>query len=255
MKRLALAMLIGIALGPATAGAFSFLPGGFAPGEKILTITLAPDTGGAPATPTVTFNTATNKLVFTAAVSAINTTAASYGVPIGTVTFNSQLDLNSELLLAPSAPFFGGLLTADFINGLVADFTIIDNADGFNTLLAADYSAPLAFQADTPGGFGFPVTGRFDGDFVVLGTSDANFKTAFGNAGNYFANLSAFVSNGTPVTNDLCVLVAGLCITSLGTVDSFTVNPTATIKPVPEPAVAVLMILSFATTAAALRRR
>jgi hypothetical protein len=248
-------MLIGIALGPATAGAFSFLPGGFAPGEKILTITLAPDTGGAPPTPTVTFNTVTNQLIFTAAVSAINTNVASYGIPIGDVIFNSQLDLNSELLLAPSAPFFGGLLTADFTNGLVADFTIIDNADGFNTLLAADYSAPLDFQADTPGGFGFPVTGRFDGDFVVLGSSDANFEAAFGNAGNYFANLSAFVSNGTPVTTDLCVLVAGLCITGVGTLDSFTVNPTATIKPVPEPAVVVLALLGLVTTAAALRRR
>jgi hypothetical protein len=247
-------MLIGIALGPATAGAFSFLPGGFAPGEKILTITLAPDTGGAPPTPTVTFNTATNQLVFTAAVSAINTNVTSYGIPIGDVTFNSQLDLNSELLLAPSAPF-GGLLTADFSNGPATDFTITDNADGLNILLAADYSTPLDFQADTPGGLGFPVTGRFDGDFVVLGTSDANFKAAFGNAGNYFANLSAFVSNGTPVTTDLCVLVDGPCDTGVGAVDNFTVNPTATIKPVPEPGVAVLALVALATATAASRRR
>jgi hypothetical protein len=216
---------------PQGAGAFSFLGGGFAPGEEIVGITLAADLGGA--TPTVSFDTTTNKLTFSASVSEIETTVTTYSITLGTVLFDSQLDLSSEFVIAPTITS-GGFIEATFANGMVDDLTITDVADAGNVLLAADYSDPLNFSASRPGG---AVTGSLNGDFDVLNTSDAGFKTAFGDQGNLFANLSNFISNGTAVTDDLCDLVAGLCIAAgVGTLDSFTVNPTVTIRPLPEPA-------------------
>jgi hypothetical protein len=217
---------------PQGAGAFSFLGGGFAPGEEIVGITLAADLGGT--TPTVSFDTTTNKLTFSASVSEIETTVTTYSITIGTVLFDSQLDLSSEFVIAPTMTS-GGFIEATFADGMmVDDLTITDVADAGNVLLAANYSDPLDFSASRPGG---AVTGSFSGDFDLLNTSDPGFKTAFGDQGNLFANLSNFISNGTAVTDDLCELVAGMCIAAgVGTLDDFTVNPTVTIRPLPEPA-------------------
>jgi len=229
---------------PLGAQAFSF--GTFGAGEQILSIELSSASGGGSA---VTYDDTSGILTFQADVSTITTNLQTYNITLGTVLFDSQVMLTTESVVAPFAPFFGGLVTAGFTNGLAADLSITDiGVGGSGTLLAADYVAPLAFQADSPLGFGFPVGGSLDGDFNVLGGSgDATFEAAFGSAGNYFAVLANFVSSGVPVTTDICGLIEPVCVSG-ASLDDFTVNPTATIIPVavPEPTVGLLLLAALA---------
>lgn len=252
LRRVTLALLVVVWV-PASALAFSF--GTFAPGEKILSIQVG--SGG----PSISFDTSTNVLLFSAPISTITTTLGVYNIPLGDVVFDSQVMLSSESVTAPIPfAFFGGQITATFLNGAAADLTITDVAGGFATLLAADYLSPesLSFLANAPGGYGFPITGSLDGDFLVdAGMSDAAFAAAFGSAGSYFANLSGFISDGVPVGNNLCLLIEPSCANSpTGHLDDFTVNPAATITPVavPEPAVVSLLLLGAAVLGARSRR-
>jgi hypothetical protein len=234
-------LLVGLlAAWPAGAGAFSFLPGGFAPGEQILSVQLASSSGSVP---TISFDTSTNTLLFDAEVSTITTNLATYDIALGDVVFQSTVMLLTETVFAPVAPVFGGLIEATFTNGMVADFSILDiGPGGVGALLDANYDGSLFFNAG-PSSFGLPVSGSLDGDFTVLG-GNAGFLAAFGSAGNYFANLSNFLSNGNPVGSDLCNMIVSPCSTS-GQIANFTVNPAATIvptaTPVPEPALAWLL--------------
>ena len=240
-RTIAVWLLLAVPIG---AQAFSF--GTFSAGEKIQSIQLSSASGGGTA---VTYDDTTGTMTFTADVSTITTNLATYNIALGTVVFDSQVMLSSEFVLAPSL-FFGGLITANFLNGFVADLTITDLAGGGATLLAADYTAGLDFQADSPGGPGFPIVGALDGDFSVIGgAGDASFEAAFGSGGSYFAVLANFVSSGVPVTTDLCGLIEPACFTG-ASLDDFTVNPTATITPtVPEPATLLLLVLAAAAAA------
>jgi MYXO-CTERM domain-containing protein len=248
---LVLGLLLAGLLVPAAAGAFSF--GSFAPNENILSIQLSASN----MPPTVSYD-GTSILTFSASVSRIETDLAIYDITIGDVLFDSQVMLNSESVTAPIAPIpligfpgFGGQISATFINGLAADITITDvGPGGSGQLLAADYDVSLAFSANSPLGYGTPVTGSVIGDFTLdLGTSDASFEAAFGSAGRYFSNLTDFTSGGAPVGSDLCNLITPTCADGQS-LDDFVVNPTATITRtgpvVPEPSPSVLWGMGLA---------
>jgi len=227
---------------PVAAQAFSF--GTFSPGEKILSIELSGASGGGTA---ISFDHSTGALTYSAPVSTITTNLTTYNIALGSVLFDSQVMLTSETVIAPFPPFFGGQILASFSNGFAADLTLTDlGVGGSGLLLAANYSATLDFQAN-PQAVGFPVAGRLDAGFSVIGgAGDPSFEAAFGSGGSYFALLANFTSNGTPVGNDLCNLITPFCASGQS-LDSFTVNPTATLTPtVPEPASLVLLVLAAA---------
>lgn len=236
-------------LWPATSGAFSF--GVFAPGEQIQAIQLA---AGNLSNPTVTFDGTTNTMVFDAAVSTITTNLGVYSVPLGDVLFSSTVTIvpGTELVIQPIMFAYGGLATAGFANGIAADLSIVDvGPGGAGLLLQGDYSGNLGFTADSPNGWGFPITGNLTGAFSV-GGGDASFVAAFGSTGNYFANLASFLDGGgMPVGSNLCLMIAGGCPGGT-TIGDFTVNPNATITPLPEPGIAALTALGLAL---AVRRR
>ena len=56
--------------------------------------------------------------------------------------------------------------------------------------------------------------------------------------------------------DELCNLVAGLCITGVGTLDDFEANPTVTLTPLaaPEPGVAWLLLITASSLAWGRRR-
>lgn len=247
MKKIA-AIAAVVLLAPATSWAFSF--GTFAPGEQILSVQLA---AGDLNSPTVVFDGTTNTMVFDASVSTVTTTLGVYNIPLGDVVFSSTVTIvpGTESVFPPFPPAFGGQLSAEFANGLAADLSIVDVA-GSGLLLQGEYDGSLALVANSPGGSGFPIVGSLDGAFDVS-AGDAAFLAAFGPGGNYFANLAAFMTGGgSPVGSNLCLLIAGGCPVGT-TIGDFTVNPAATITPIPEPGVAVLTAAGLALLAG--RRR
>lgn len=232
---------------PATSWAFSF--GTFAPGEQILSVQLA---AGDLSNPTIDFDGTTNTMVFDASVSTITTNLGVYNIPLGDVVFSStvMIVLGSEQVFQPFAPFFGGQVQAQFLNGFTADLSIVDVA-GSGLLLQGDYSVALDFVGNSPGGSGFPIVGSLNGSFDTTG-GDASFVAAFGPGGDYIANLASFLTGGgSPVGSNLCLMIAGGCPGGT-TIGDFTVNPAATITPIPEPGVAALLAVGLVLLA---RRR
>jgi hypothetical protein len=229
-------------LWPSSSWAFSF--GSFAPGEQIQAVQLA---AGNLSNPTVTFDGTTDTMVFDATVSTITTNLGTYSIPLGDVLFSSTVTIvpGTELVIQPIMFVYGGLATAGFANGIAADLSIVDvGPGGAGLLLQGDYNGNLGFTADSPNGWGFPITGNLTGGFSVSG-GDASFLTAFGPGGNYFANLASFLDGGgMPVGSNLCLMIAGGCPGGT-TIGDFTVNPTATITPIPEPGVASLVLLGL----------
>lgn len=236
------ALAAAVLLLPGTSSAFSF--GTFAPGERILSVQLA---AGNLANPVVSFDGTTNTMLFDASVSTITTNFNIFSIPLGDVTFSSQVKIQTgtELVAQPFLPFFGGQIGAALANGVAADLSILDNGvGGSGLLLDADYDGTLSFQANGPGVAGLPIVGSLDGAFIVSG-GDASFTAAFGPGGNFFANLANFfTAGGTAVGGNLCLLIAGGCPGGT-TIDSFTVNPNVTITPIPEPGVAALLALGL----------
>jgi len=237
-----LSLLLSVLL-PGTASAFSF--GVFAPGEKIVSVQLA---SGNLATPVVTFDGTTDTMVFDAAVSTITTNLNTFSIPLGDVIFTSQvmIEAGTELVGQPIPVFnFGGVLGAELRNGVAIDLSIIDmGPGGAGVLLEADYDGTLSFQANSPGGFGFPIVGSLAGAFDATG-GDTDFLAAFGPGGTFFANLGNFTTGGgTPVGNDICLLIAGGCPGGT-TIGDFTVNPVVTITPIPEPGATTLVALGL----------
>lgn len=233
------ALAASLLLIPGTSAAFSF--GSFAPGEQIISVQLG---AGNLANPVVTFDGTTNTMVFDASVSTITTNLNTFNIPLGDVIFTSQVMIQpgTETVLQPFSPFFGGQLGAALLNGVAADLSIIDVA-GVGVLLEAEYDGTLAFQANSPGGFGFPIVGSLNGAFDISG-GDVDFLAAFGPGGTFFANLANFSSGGSPVGGDMCLLIAGGCPGGT-TIGDFTVNPNVTITPIPEPGVAALLALGL----------
>jgi hypothetical protein len=231
---------------PATSWAFSF--GTFAPGEQILSVQLA---AGNLSNPTISFDGTTNTMVFDASVSTITTNFGTYNIPLGDVLFSSTVMIvgGTEVVVPPFAPFYGGDVSASFANGIAADLSIVDvGPGGAGLLLAGDYGTTLDFLANSPGGYGFPIVGNLSGGFTVSG-GDAAFVAAFGPGGDYFANLASFLNGGgMPVGSNLCLMIDGGCPGGT-TIGSFTVNPAATITPIPEPGTVALLAVGVALLA------
>jgi hypothetical protein len=255
-----------VAFVPSGAGAYSFLPSGFAPDEQILSIQVG---SGAPATPSVVYNDGTLTLTFSAPVSTITTTVTTYDIPLGDVWFDSSVTLSTQTILPPILfPSFGGTIAANFTNGMVVDLTITDLASGPTLLLQADYDAGLDLGISKVGAA--PVSGSLGGDgggeFTLTG-GEAGFVFAFGPAGEYFANLSSFTSDGTAVTT-LCHLIKNMTSACprpnsstppSGQLDDFKVNPAATItrttELVPEAGLAPLLLVGLVSLLAWGRHR
>lgn len=244
LQRVLLAIAAAALLVPSSAQAFSF--GTFAPGERILSVQIS-------GSPTVSFDSANNKLAINGSISTITTNQNVFGIPLGDVTFSSEVTIvpGTETVSVPLDPIpsvfagLGGQLGAQFTNGVAADLSILDaGPGGAGILLDGEYVGTLAFQAGQPAGFGTPVTGSLDSDFVVSG-GDASFTAAFGPGGTFFGNLAALFVNNNPVSGNFCLLVEGGCPSGT-TIASFTASPTITITPIPEPGIAVLLALGLA---------
>jgi hypothetical protein len=251
LRRVLPALALAALLTPATAQAFSFGP--FNPGEYIDSLQLVTPTGSTG----VEFTTVDDKLVIDAFVSEIVTNQRIINITLGDLVWTSAVTLvgGTESVTEPFPTFFGGAIAADFVNGIAADVTLFDGGPGgAGILLDAEYVGAL--QLNSTPTFGLPVSAQLGGDFDLLGTSDPTFAAAFGSSGNYFANLSSMLSNGTAVGSDLCVLIEGGCNGS-GLIDNFTVNPGATVQrtTVPEPGAALLYALGLTGLACFGRKR
>lgn len=256
MRRWAALGALVLALAPTGARAYSFLPAGFAPGEQILSIQVA---SGDTAAPSVVYNDGTLTLTFSAPVSTITTTLTTYSITLGEVWFDSSVMLSTQTIFRPvTSPPFPGAISATFVNGIVANLTITDVADSFNLLLAADYDDGLKFSAAVNAGAVSGSLGGTPGGLFTPTVGDPGFLFAFGPAGQYFANLSGFQSDGAPVTT-LCHLIKNITPCPIpfgsptpgGELDDFEVNPAATISRttelVPEPGLASLLLAGLAS--------
>lgn len=231
-----LALAVALVL-PALAGAVTLSTGDVILGtDQISSIQLAADSGGGV---TIDYDSVTQKLAITASVSTINFVGGGQitGIPTGDIWFSSTLDLVGAPLFLPffdPAPTFASL---NFQNGLVADFTITDlGTGGAGLLMAADYNALLNVTIQD----GATVKGELSGTFDVLGSSNTDFKDAFGTEGE-FDSLITFGSTTA------CSLGIFDCTGPLPALDDWSGNPTSTLVPtatVPEPTAILLPVLA-----------
>lgn len=249
---------------PAGASATTFSFGTINPGDVIATLTFSPS-----ATKT-SFDPGTNVLHVEAYLSQINFSSRANildplvisGIAPNTVLLTSDIMLVSgSLSVSESAANNPRSLSAVFTNGLV-DLGVFDTVMGI-PLLDTDYLTSLGFSAAETGSINFPlpITGQLSADLAVLGSTDADFLSAFGPYGELDANFSGFFSDGASVTNNLCNLAKSgvgtygsqLCPGGYA-LDDFETNAVITIRPIPEPGTALLLGLSLAGVAA-LRRK
>lgn len=251
------ALLVAIAVAPASADAFSF--GTFAPGDTIASIELSAggssgvvfDTGADPS------DLSDDSLTYDASVSTITMTSGTVfdgdDIPLGTVLFSSAV------MPIAGTEFFGGtIIGADFENGIVADFSITDiGPGGAGLLMEADYLGAVTMTASkffAP----FPVTGSLSGEFEVTG-GDSDFTTAFGPEGDFFATLAGFLAGGVAPSSLCDDLTNGVGAgpACLGATDfaSFTTNPTTTIVPIAVPEPRILLLLGAVAAAVGATRR
>jgi hypothetical protein len=249
---------------PTGASATTFSFGTINPGDVISSLTFAPSTTK------TSFDPITNTMHVEAYLSQINFASRQVitdplvisGIAANTVLLTSDIMLvGGSLVVTNSAANNPRSLSSSFTNGLV-DLGIFDTVMGL-PLLDTDYVGGLSFSATETGSVSFPlpITGQLSGDLVVLGTSDADFLSAFAPLAELDANFSGFFSDGASVTNNLCNLVragggtyASQICAGVNALDDFETNAVITIVPIPEPGSALLLALGLAGVAA-LRRK
>jgi predicted outer membrane repeat protein len=264
-RAVGLALLAALSL-PTGASATTFSFGTINPGDVISSLTFSPSTTK------TSFDPITNTMHVEAYLSQINFASRQVitdplvisGIAANTVLLTSDIMLvGGSLVVTNSAANNPRSLASSFTNGLV-DLGIFDTVMGL-PLLDTDYIGSLAFSATETGSVSFPlpITGQLSGDLVVLGTSDADFLSAFGPLAELDANFSGFFSDGASVTNNLCNLVrsggaiyasAAQVCAGANELDDFETNAVVTIVPIPEPGSALLLALGLAGVAA-LRRK
>lgn len=217
-----------LCLAPTVAGATSFSFGTITASDTIASIELAADTGGST---TVSFTTVDDRLVIDASVSTIHFTDGSSisGIPAGSVVFQSTVYVTgTPTYIPPINPVFTSI---DFMNGVAADFSIMDLTGGL-TMLAGDFVGALNMTAQASGGV---VRGEVSGTFTVdTLASDADFAAAFGSQGTFDQLLNLGLGS------NLCGIVTTCPAPDL--ID-FEANPTSTLMPVavPEPSLSLLL--------------
>ena len=251
-RRAAVLVAIPLLLVPAAAGAYSFLPAGFAPGEQILGIELVTagvagpglevDTGLNPNDP------ADDTLHFESWVSRITTTDAIHSITLGDVIVTGAV-LDSVSFPAPLG--IGGFVSGNFSESSVVDLTILDIGIGATdpVLLEVEYSTGLEFSAHEVTGV---IIGSLYGDFDVVG-GEADFLTAFGGPAGYVDGVLAGFDPGTGICN---LTDSPTCEDFPWASDlaDFTASPTSTITPIPDPGTLALLSLGLAGLAAFRRR-
>jgi len=251
------AAVTAVLLLPHSATAFSFLPGGFAPGEKILSLAISAACvscgfdvdGGTP------FDFTDDIISYTSAISQITTTLGSYTVPLGDVLLTGSMEIIPSPIFADGfAQTAGALLQKN--GGITADLAITDvGVGGVGSLLYGDFqtNGEMLIQ-----GFAGQVTGTFGGFFDTVG-GNAGFLDAWTDPGNLLGNLGGLQAGGVEVT-DVCAQItdSGMCLPASPPEDfkSFTANLNGTISTsaVPEPSTVGLLALSALGLAAARRR-
>jgi len=258
---------VGISLLVATVSqGYSFGP--LPAGESIVEVQLSADLGPGGGLPYVwdtganPMSIADDTLTFESSVTTIEFSGGTIigGIPLGNVVVQSVLSIvpgpNSPVFNPGSGIFDPAIIGAQMANGIVADISITDIADGGNLLLLADYTSTVEWKIQEA--FGGQINGSLVGDFLVTG-GDAGFTTAFGPQGNFFSVLASVLTGtsgtGTPV-NDICAQLTSFGCAPLPFEDilSHTTAPTTTITPIPEPTTGLLVLLGLVGMSARRRR-
>lgn len=238
------ALTLGLVL-PASAWAYSFLPGGFAVGEVVTDVSLTPF--GADK---FSYDSSSpGSLVINASVAQIDTNMGTYAPALGTVVLSVNLGEVADTLFIGSTggSFPIDSIHAEFDHGVTLyDVTLNDiGAGGAGTLFNADLTG--LSNLDAIQSFGLK-NGSVTAEFLFdLGTSDAGWVTAFGDAGSFLINLTEFSPPGGSPVGALCDLTTfDTCL--LGTeygndLESFEAQPNGTLTPLlmPEPSTAILV--------------